>query len=366
MAKKSSDVEVVLVTGAEGFLGRRMAGWLLANRVDAVVVLLCQPGREVEVHSFVGSLPETQALRCRVVTGSVTSMDIGLTSDEYRQLSKDVTEILHLDERSRGSRRALHAQNVEGTRELLDFAGSCQRLRRYCHLSSVEVSGDRHGVVMEDELDLGQKFLDAYQKTKFDAEKLVVRWSRRIPVTVVRAGLVVGDTRNGEMDQGSLGFRVIASMARGTRPTVGEAPFHVVPWDYLIEAMGRLAFDSAAVSRTFHVADPTPLSAKRAVDLLARIAHKKQDATSLPEAVRRLLPRMPLVAPLVRSKMDGLPGFLNTMVFYNSKNRVRLLGAKGVICPGLDDYAEVLVRFLRQVETQSRREAMESVTDPLE
>ena len=367
MARKKNDVDVVLVTGGEGFLGRRTARWLLENRSKAVVVLLCSPDQEVHVQSFVDSLPEEQSVRCRVVTGSVTSMDIGLTSDEYRSLSNDVTEILHIDERTDGTRGTLRAYNVEGTREVLDFAGSCKRLRRFCHLSSVEVSGDRQGVVMEDELDRGQKFLDDYQKTKFEAEKVVARWSRRIPVTVVRAGLVVGDSKQGEMDPGSLGFRVISALAHGRPPVAGTAPFHVVPWDHLVESLGRLAFDPAAVSRTFHVVDPTPLSVQRAADLLSRIAHRKPEKAVLSDTVRRMLPRVPVVGPLVRGRMDFLPRFLSSMVFYNARNQVRLLGQAGVVCPGLDEYADVLVRHLRLLEEQSRRQAAEaSVADPLE
>src|SRR5207253_9409904 len=39
--------------------------------------------------------------------------------------------------------------NVEGTRALLDFAADCPRLRRFIHLSTTCVAGDREGVIAE-------------------------------------------------------------------------------------------------------------------------------------------------------------------------------------------------------------------------
>ncbi len=367
MARRKADVDVVLVTGAAGFLGRRLSRWLLENRPKAVVVLLCDSERELAMQEFISSLPEEQALRCRLVTGSVTSMDLGLTSDEYRSLSNDVTEVLHVDESTKGSRRNMRLSNVEGTREALEFAGSCQRLRRFCHLSSVEVSGDRQGVVMEDELEMGQSFLDDYQRTKYEAERIVARWGRRIPVTVVRAGLVIGDSRSGQMDEESLGFEVLSALAFGRWSVRASAPFHVVPWDALVEAIGSLAFEPSAVSRTFHVVDPTPLSVERAADLLSRLAHRRRRPGGLSDVVRRVLPLVPGVPALVGNRLSGAPAFLSTMVFYNASNAVKTLGGVGSGCPGLEEYAEVLVRFLRASLERSRRADADSEThDPLD
>jgi len=55
--------------------------------------------------------------------------------------------------------------------------------RRLCHFSAASVSGTRKGVIMEDELEMRQRFHNAYEETKYRAEVLAREAARRLPVT---------------------------------------------------------------------------------------------------------------------------------------------------------------------------------------
>src|SRR5690606_22763927 len=90
--------------------------------------------------------------------------------------------------------------NVGGTREIIEFAGECKELRRLCHWSTAAVSGKRPGVIVEDELDAGHGFHNAYERSRFEAEKLARQAQRRLPLTIFRPGVIVGDSRTGEVD----------------------------------------------------------------------------------------------------------------------------------------------------------------------
>jgi len=366
-------MEVILVTGSERFLPRWVVTTLLAEHSSAVLYLLSHPDHVVGTQQFLDQLPEEQKVRCRVLPGSVQSMNLGLTSDQYRKLSRELTHVFHLSEewnRAKGG-RTLFRHNMEGTREVLELAGTCKNLERFCHLSTVLVSGTRTGVVMEDELDEGQSFADAYQKSKFQAEKLVTRWMRRLPVTVIRSGLVVGHSRTGDLDDNEPAFQFIARLIhppRGivTLPNGGRSPFHIVPVDYLAQAMIHLAFDEQATSRVFHVTDPAPVAAKRFLDVISSKMHRDGDVRLMPEAVVRVLPRVGWLERLVGTGGVFGVSYLERMVFYNCRNSLSILWPKDLHCAGLDAYGEVLVRHVRdRVSHDASRSESRQVMDPL-
>ena len=124
-------------------------------------------------------------------------MDLGLAGAEYRDLVAEITTIVHCAAAYYlGVPREMAMRvNVEGTRNVLELAGACARLERLCHFSTAFVSGDRKGVIMEDELDARQRFRHAYEETKFRAELLVREAAHRLPVVVMRpAGPTLVDT----------------------------------------------------------------------------------------------------------------------------------------------------------------------------
>ena len=76
---------------------------------------------------------------------------------------------------------ASRAMNVEGTRQILQFAALCQArggLRRLSHISTAYVAGEHSGCFSEDDLDVGQSFRNGYERSKFEAERLVAELAR--------------------------------------------------------------------------------------------------------------------------------------------------------------------------------------------
>src|SRR5207302_7042452 len=118
-------------------------------------------------------------------------------------LALGCTDIVHAAEWSHlaAERSHLERVNVEGTRAVIELAQDCRKLRRLTHFSTVFVSGDRVGVIAEDELSAGQSFRNTYEETKFEAELLVRRAMGQIPCTVLRPAFIVGDSTTGEIDR---------------------------------------------------------------------------------------------------------------------------------------------------------------------
>ncbi|HZX99153.1 MAG TPA: SDR family oxidoreductase [Dermatophilaceae bacterium] len=72
-------------------------------------------------------------------------------------------------------------------------------VQQTAYVSTCYVSGRYEGEFTEDALDEGQTFLNHYESTKFEAEKLVrAAMADGLPTTIYRPGMVVGDSLTGE------------------------------------------------------------------------------------------------------------------------------------------------------------------------
>ncbi|MBI5542518.1 MAG: SDR family oxidoreductase [Deltaproteobacteria bacterium] len=360
----------IFVTGFPGFIGRRLVTQLATTRREASFHLLVQPRFAEEARRHVRALPRPE--RIEVLEGDVVDMHLGLAGGEYARLCDEVTEIWHLAAISYLGvpRETARRVNVEGTRNVLELARDCGELERLCHFSSAFVSGDRQGVVCEDELDAGQGFRSAYEETKYQAEKLVRRAAKALPVVIFRPAIVVGDSKTGEIDRLDgpyyLSVLLVTSPLAVPLPMPGDgvAPLHALPVDFLVDASIAIARDERSLGRTFHLVDPSPMSSRRIYEMIAEQVHRKVPRVSVPARAAEALLRMPFLEKLARPQRAAL-GYLNQMVFYNCQNTLELLDGTGLRCPPITSYLPKLVEFARAYY-RKRREEKAGVEDPLD
>jgi len=372
-SEKNTILNTILLTGFPCYLARRVGLEILQTRPRAHIYLLHGAGEAAaRVEPVLSVLTPEQRARVTPLEGDVSFMDLGLPSEQYRRLVEEVTEIQHLACRyhPQGSLGLLRRVNVNGTREVLELASQCQRLRRMVHWSTVQVSGGRRGVVLEDELECGQRFRSAWEQTRFEAERLVRRAARKLPVTVLRLGVVVGDSDTGELGIYEGPYRLITSFVQARReqpvllPGDGTAPVHLVPVDFAVRAGCHLSTDKSAVGKTFHIVDPSPLPANSVYQVIARKAHRKPMPQVLPRALSRLFrfsPRVQQLAPFPVAPVD----LFDSMVFYNCQNTLTHLAGTQLVCPPFDSYAERLVKYINETDELRRARAEDQFADPL-
>lgn len=344
--------QVVLVTGGSGFIGRRLVR-VLARRLQPGrdrLVLLARLGRAAAVQAELDELPA----RSEVVEGDVTRMHLGLSGVEYKALAAEVTEIWHLaglDDQTAGA-GTLRAVNVEGTRGVLELAATAPRLRRLHHFSTAHVSGDREGVILEDELDEGQGFTSAYERTKFQAEKLVRAALAELPGTIYRPSIVVGDSRTGEVDRINgpyyLALLLVASPLGVPLPLPGRgaAPLNVVPVDFVVDAALAIGANPAGVGRTVHLVDPAPLPARRVYELIAERTGRTLPQVALPHRAVEALLGLPILERYARAQRNAVR-LVNHLALYHCQRQIELLEGTGVRCPPITSYLDRLVEFAR-------------------
>jgi nucleoside-diphosphate-sugar epimerase len=166
------------------------------------------------------------------------------------------------------------AVNVEGTRNVIELAAGGPRPIPVVHVSTAYVCGDRHGVVLEDELSTGQSFANAYERSKHDAELLVrAAMDRGLPAAIVRPSIVVGSGRSGVTREFTNVYVLVKVLVEGRLSVVPanyDAVLDIVPVDYVAGAIADVTRRvEEAAGRTFHLVGRRPLTLREIGDVFA-------------------------------------------------------------------------------------------------
>jgi nucleoside-diphosphate-sugar epimerase len=358
------------VTGYPGFIGKRLVRALAKAHPEGRISLLVQPKFVKEAQAYAARL---EGAAIEVLSGDIVDMHLGLAGREYQRLVDETTHLFHLAAISYLGmpHETARKVNVDGTRNVLELARECARLDRLIYFSTCYVSGDRVGVIAEDELDVGQSFRNAYEETKFEAERLVHRLKGQLPVTIIRPSTVVGDSGTGEIDRFEgpyyLGMLLVLSPLVLPLPLPGNgvAPLNVVPVDFVVDATLSLAWNPAAAGKTVHLVDPNPMSARRVYELIAERAHKKLPRFSLSARAADLFLRLPGVERLTRPQRAAI-NTVNHLALYNCHTALELLDGTGVRCPPLHTYLDKLIDFATEAWKAKQAAAEEDIDDPLD
>jgi nucleoside-diphosphate-sugar epimerase len=323
-------------------------------------------------------LPAEAQSRLVFIEGAPTGMDLGLSGAEFRQLTREVDRIHHIAQASSidVDRGTAHNLNITGTAEILEFARVSSNLQCLVLHSTAHVSGDRTGVVYEDDLAQGQSFHSEVERTRMLAEIMARRAMRDVPIAVVRPTTMVFGTDFGQNDRlDGLYLLILFVLATPQDlaipfPGRGDTPLNIVPLEYVIRAAHAIGQHPSSAGRTFHLADPNPLSVRSVFDLVARAGGRRAARSHIPSNVAKALLRTPGIERFVRSPRAFVEQ-LTTQVRYDTRNTDQVLGATGITCPPFESYVVDLVTTVREhinANKQRRRPALASemeVDDPL-
>jgi NAD(P)-dependent dehydrogenase (short-subunit alcohol dehydrogenase family) len=348
------------VTGATGFIGKRLVKTLLARRGSTVYFLL-RPESEskaVELLEYWGVSKQ----RAVPVFGDLTEKKLGVAPEHVKALKGQIDAVYHLaavydlgaDEESQVR------TNIEGTRNVVDFAHAIA-VKHFHHVSSIAAAGLYEGVFREDMFDEAEGLDHPYFMTKHESEQ-IVRKECKLPWTVYRPAMVVGDSTTGEMDKIDGPYYLFKLIQRMRQilppwmPSVGleGGRVNIVPVDFVVAALDHISHGKSDITnQCFHLVDPVGYRIGDVLDIFSKAAHAPKMNLFVNAALFGFIPKsvkkgMMAVAPVRRVRNAvlkdlGLPedmmSFINYPTRFDCRQTLAALKGSGIACPKLDDYA---------------------------
>jgi UDP-glucose 4-epimerase len=260
---------VVLVTGATGFIGRRLVGALRARGVSVRAL-----ARETR--------------RAKALWPDVTAIGEDLSNpSDLDSACRGVDTVFHLASASEGADDAHTRVTIEGTRRLLE-ALARTRVRRFVFFSSVKAMGEgTHGCVDES---AQERPTTSYGRAKLAAEKSILEAGRRhgIHVCILRLPLVYGRDNAGSIP------RMIAAIDRGRFPPLPDIANKrsMVHVDDVVQAASLALESKRASGQIYIVTDGRVYSTRELYTLICRTLARPVPPWTVPAAVLRGLAKI--------------------------------------------------------------------------
>jgi len=363
---RSDGAKAVLLTGGTGFVGAQIARRIISNTNLAIASLVRADNAEDAIRKARREwwawpeLRDEPGGRVKLILGDVSRPNLGLPEGELGELVRGVSHVVHAaaDLRLDGPIDAMRMTNVAGTMNVIDFASRANEdhgLQRFSYISTAYVAGGRRGLIPESDLTDEHGFHNTYELTKFEAERLVREAGARLPISIFRPGMIVGDSLTGEVRTfNTIYYPLRLYFEHGIRvvPISSSSKINIVPVDYVADSIVRLTQMSDAEGLTFQLTAP--------FETLPTIGGLVESVRQWARENMRIdLPRvmfLPLGQPrtssakeltTVEGKNQGPAGKLGELEGYCSKdmafrrdNTDRLLGPYGL------DWREYLPRLL--------------------
>lgn len=350
------------VTGATGFIGRRLVKELLQKR--GTVYFLVRK-KDPKVLSKLYEYWGVDKKRAIPVKGDLSKRRLGVGKKDLETMRGKVRHMFHLAAiyDITASAEVQEQVNVEGTRQAVMLAGEL-KAKCFHHVSSIAAAGLYSGVFREDMFAEATGLAKSpYHRTKHESEG-VVRHECPVPWRVYRPGIVVGDSRTGEMDKidGPYYFFKTIQKTRAMLPpwfpTIGieGGRINLVPVDFVVDAINHIAHKKGLDGKAFHLTDPNPRRIGDVLNLFARAAHAPAMAMRLDARMFGFVPKyvwqglwaLTPVRRMVRSALANFDLPLETFKFINyptdfdSRETQKALKGSGIAVPPIEDYAERL------------------------
>lgn len=276
----------VLITGAGGFVGSRVA-----NRLAGV-------GHEVR------ALLRSTTLRSRLPPEGIGIVEGDLTDDEAISAAvRGADAIVHCAALTSdwGPASEFHSSNVEGVRVLVEAARRSPNIRRFVHISTTDVYG--YPSSPGDERTLLRDVGLPYNSTKIAGERIVfAAIDQGLPAVILRPATIYG----------AGGAAVLISMVEALRSSSmvhidgGRADAGLIHVDDVVAAV-ELCLDAGhVVGRAFNLVNPEAVSWRRLTDVTAEELELRRPRFSVPlraalvaARVNEAIARQRSVRPLV-------------------------------------------------------------------
>ncbi len=287
----------IFLTGSTGYIGAYVAAGLLEGHRERLNLLVrAKDAHEAEVrlwhalqlHMDFPRFRDHLATRITVFPGDLTEARFGLEEADYRRLADTTDAVIHCAASlNRKSEKGCLNVNLRGTLEVIQLAARAQQahgLRRFSHVSTVAVAGQRaNEVVTEDTaIEWERSDYDPYARTKKFCEHMIRELLPDVPRTIFRPSIVLGDSRRGETTQFDMvkAFVFLAGLA--VLPFRPSDKIDIVPVDYVADAIVSLHQKERPAHEIYHLSSGSGSQTFREITDALAAAQKKRKPIFVP------------------------------------------------------------------------------------
>jgi nucleoside-diphosphate-sugar epimerase len=345
---------------------------LLARNPDERVLVTVRPtqGRSAQerIADLLARMYGDEAEREKAAR-RVTPLEFDLASDEPT-LSEDLRQKLA------GCRcRVIHGAanvaldhsledaeniNVGGTRRMLDLARAIAEtaaLERFGYIGTAFVAGEREGVILEEELDVGQRFHNTYEQSKCQAEALVRSYRDRLPISIFRPSVIAGHSVTGFTTSFKTLYWPLKVFTSGLVVCIPGDPdsfYDLVPVDFVAESLLHILERPDSVGRCYHLTAGRTVSLDRAVRLTAEFFGVRRIPPYVPMRLFYTIVRPILYVVLwgrwreVLTKSKVIVPYLMCKLEFDKRNTAAALEGSGIMLPDVENYLKTVYGYVKE------------------
>jgi thioester reductase-like protein len=359
------------MTGGTGLVGTNLIPRIFKAFPESTMTLLVRGEDDADAQERVRNIAQqiaheygigNAADRIDGMFGDVSLDHCGLSTSQLARVVSETTHIIHGAATIRFDHPIDEARaiNCGGTRRMLAIAHMCiekGKLERFVYIGSSSVSGQRAGHIYEDELEMGQKFFNTYEQSKNESERIVRDQFGRVPATVFRPSIIIGDSRTGKTSSFNVIYIPLRLLQMGLLTYVPGTPdtkMDLVPIDWVDDAMVHIMKQEGSIGKVFHItAGPGRAAPLEEVVGRAISYFDKQTPLKHPRAIEYITrEEFERRRSLMRDREEALMSQLDTLLPYVSINRLfdsrytdALLAESGIGFPLFRDYADRIFEY---------------------
>jgi thioester reductase-like protein len=262
----------IFLTGSTGYIGAHVAANLFEGSGETLNLLVRAKNeqeaherlwRAFQLHMDFPHFREHLASRIQIFRGDLTGSKFGMDEADYRRLARTTDSIIHCAASlNRKSEKTCLNVNLRGTLQVVELAMRSRDdhgLRRFSHVSTVAVAGERKDeIVREDSaIEWDRSDYDPYARTKKFCEHMIHELLPDVPRTIFRPSIVLGDSRRPETNQFGMVKAFVALAGWPVLPFRAEDRVDIVPVDYVAGAISTLHQKEKTSHEIYHLSSGT-------------------------------------------------------------------------------------------------------------
>lgn len=357
------------LTGSTGYIGAHIASNLLADYREPLNLLVRakdqQEGRErlwrsLQLHMDFPRFENALHGRIRIFLGDITSARFGLSDQDYAQLVRSTDSVIHCAASlNRKSEKMCLNVNLRGTLEVVQLAMRARDqhgLRRFSHVSTVAVAGQRRNEVVQEDtsVDWNRSDYDPYARTKKFCEHMVRQLLSDVPRTIFRPSIVLGDSRRPETNQFDMVRAFVFLAGLPALPFRATDQIDIVPVDYVAAAVATLHQKDRPEHEIYHLSSGTDSETFVQLTNALAAAQGKRGPAYVPRLEGPSAAMINALAGRAGKKIGGLATLLKVFLPYLVWNTVfdntRVVNEMCAKPAPFSQYCFPLLKFTRQTK----------------